>query len=943
MKKNTIIGSALLALSIFSAVSTHAQVNSDSTVNVAFGQVQREDLLGGVSTIDVEELLKKNYAVYSLDNVQSFIGGFTGNVWGQGALVLVDGVPRSAADIRLVEVSKITIMKGASSVALYGSNGAKGVILITTKRGAIKPLTIDVRANTGIYTPKSYPVYLNAAEYMTLFNEASRNDGIAERYSQELIYNTASGKNPYRYPDVSFFTSEYLRKAYSRSDITAEISGGNEKARYYNNIGLSYNNDILKFGDTKNNHNIQLNVRSNVDMNLNKWLSAHTDAVAVITNGYAGRGDFWGAAATLRPNWFSPFIPIDMLDPMNTNIQNMVQSSRKIIDGKYLLGGTSTDQTNTFADMLVAGYIKTKNRRFMFNVGATADLGAVLKGLSFSTTYSMDYSSLYTEGFQENYAVYEPTWNTIDGVEMITNLVKYNNDQNSTNEFIGETRYTQTNSLRAQFDYKNTFSNVHNVAASLIGWGYTSYITADENHGSSTYQPIRNANAGLQVGYNYKHRYYFDFTGALVHSAKLAPGNRLGFSPTVTLGWRISDEDFFKNSLSFVDDLKLVASYASLKQDIDIANYYMYQGYFKDDAGWYTWRDGVAGGWTTGSVQGENLGLDFIKRNEFRVGLNMALFKNLLTVDANYFLQNTNGLLTQGSSTIFPSYFSNWDFSFLPYLNYNNDRRTGVDYTINFNNRIGEVYYSLGFAGMFYNSKAIKRDEVYADAYQNRTGKPLDAYWGYIAEGLFKNQADIDNHAKQTFGDVKPGDIKYKDVNGDGVVDTRDQVNLGKNGWAVSPFTYGINLTLKWRRLTLFALGSGQSGAIGFKNTSYYWVRGNDKYSEVVLGRSIIEQNAGGEWELVKEGTYPRLTTTNNSNNFQNSTYWMYKNNRFNLNRVQLTYDFGTFNNSFVKGLSVYVHGDNLLVISKERKMMEMNIGSAPQYRFYNLGFKATF
>src|SRR5690606_29947028 len=215
--------------------------------------------------------------------------------------------------------------------------------------------------------------------------------------------------------------------------------------------------------------------------------------------------------------------------------------------------------------------------------------------------------------------------------------------------------------------------------------------------------------------------------------------------------------------------------------------------------------------------------------------------------------------------------------------------------------------------------------------------------WGYIAEGLFKNQADIDNHAKQTFGDVKPGDIKYKDVNGDGVVDTRDQVNLGKNGWAVSPFTYGINLTLKWRRLTLFALGSGQSGAIGFKNTSYYWVRGNDKYSEVVLGRSIIEQNAGGEWELVKEGTYPRLTTTNNSNNFQNSTYWMYKNNRFNLNLVQLTYDFGTFNNSFVKGLSVYVHGDNLLVISKERKMMEMNIGSAPQYRFYNLGFKATF
>src|SRR5690606_16625340 len=156
----------------------------------------------------------------------------------------------------------------------------------------------------------------------------------------------------------------------------------------------------------------------------------------------------------------------------------------------------------------------------------------------------------------------------------------------------------------------------------------------------------------------------------------------------------------------------------------------------------------------------------------------------------------------------------------LPYLNYNNDRRTGVDYTINFNNRIGEVYYSLGFAGMFYNSKAIKRDEVYADAYQNRTGKPLDAYWGYIAEGLFKNQADIDNHAKRIFGDVKPGDIKYKDVYGDGGVDTSDEVSLGKYGWAVSPFADGMDLALEWRRLTLFALGSGQCGASGFKETS---------------------------------------------------------------------------------------------------------------------------
>ncbi|WP_225974622.1 hypothetical protein [Arachidicoccus ginsenosidivorans] len=162
-------------------------------------------------------------------------------------------------------------------------------------------------------------------------------------------------------------------------------------------------------------------------------------------------------------------------------------------------------------------------------------------------------------------------------------------------------------------------------------------------------------------------------------------------------------------------------------------------------------------------------------------------------------------------------------------------------------------------------------------------------------------------------------------------------MDLGHNGWAAAPFTFGLNLTLKWKNLTLFVLGSGNSGAIGFKNSSYYWVNGAAKYSDVVWGR----------WtEATKNtATYPRLTTTASSNNFQNSTFWLYKTNRFNLSRVQLTYDFdkSVFKQGFVRGLSVYFKGDDLLVFSKEHKMMETNIGSAPQYRFYNFGFKISF
>jgi hypothetical protein len=238
---------------------------------------------------------------------------------------------------------------------------------------------------------------------------------------------------------------------------------------------------------------------------------------------------------------------------------------------------------------------------------------------------------------------------------------------------------------------------------------------------------------------------------------------------------------------------------------------------------------------------------------------------------------------------------------------------------------------------MYFSTKALRRDELYQDAYQNRAGQPLDAYWGYISEGFFKDQNDIDSHAKQSFGDVKPGDLKYKDVNHDGVIDSKDQVNLGHNGWSAAPFTFGLNLTVKWKNLTLFAMGTGSTGAIGFKNSSYYWVEGSSKYSDVVWGRWTPATSA--------TATYPRLTTTANSNNFQNSTFWMYKTNRFDLTRLQLTYDFKQklLEKTPIRELSAYVSGESLLTVSGDVRLMETNIGTAPQFRFFNLGVKAGF
>ena len=828
------------------------------------------------------------------------------------------------------------MLKDAAAVVLYGSRAAKGVILITTKRGKDSPMHIDVRANVGVNVPKAYPKYLDADCYMTMYNEACRNDGIAERYDAGTIYNTAMGTNPYRYPDIDFYSSDYLRKFYTNSDVTGEVYGGNEKTHYYLNFGMNYANSLLKYGESKKAYDMSFNVRGNVDMALASWLKATTNAAIIFDNSYQGRGDFWGAASTLRPNWFAPLLPIDMMDPNVAYIQEYITNSNHLIDGKYLLGGTSADTTNPFSELLAAGYTKEKARRFMFDVAVMADLGGLLKGLSFKTAYSVDYTSYYSEAYAEKYAIYEPKWSNVNGKDMIIGLTKFNDDTKSTNEYVGKSTYDQTMTFSAQFDYNRTFKTFHNVSATLLGWGYQTQSSADEGHESSDYHRTSNVNLGLRASYNYDHKYYADFSGALVHSAKLPEGNRNAFSPSVTLGWRLSKEKFME-SVGFVDDLKITASYAKLHQDLDISDYYMYKGYFSDGGGWFQWYDGTVGGNTTGSKRGDNPNLDFITREEVRAGIDATLFNRLLRINANYFTQKTSGLLTQGASTIYPSFFDlGTDLSFLPWINYNEDKRTGFDFSLSANKKIGDFDVTLGFNGMVFSSKASIRDEVANESYLLRQGRALDATYGYVCEGFFQDQADIEKHAKQTFGTVRPGDLKYKDINGDGVINSDDQIDLGAGGWSTSPFTFGLNLTLKYKNFTLFAMGSGQTGAVAFKNNSYYWNRGTSKFSEIVMGRWTEETK--------ETATYPRLSTSNGDNNFRNSTFWMYKNNVFRLSNVQLTYDFptDTFNGTFIRGLSLYCGGSNLLTIAKEREYMEMSLG-VPQYRNFYLGFKAAF
>ena len=308
----------LLPAALISSVAVAQEEETKSEqVNVAFRKVAAEDVLGGISSINYEEIAAKNNELNSLTNMQGYTSGFNGSsLWGMSDyLVLVDGVPRPADSVKPEEIASITFMKGANAVVLYGSRAANGAILITTKRGKQEDLRINVKANTGWHVAKVYPEYLPSAEYMSLYNEALANDGLSPKYSKNDLYNYASGENPYRYPDVNFYSSDYIKKAYNRTDVTAEIEGGNERTKFYSNVSYYRQGDFLNFGQAKNNSIDRFNVRGNVDMQLNDFISAYVNANATYYNSKsANGGSYWSQAASFRPNRVAPLLPMDVFD-----------------------------------------------------------------------------------------------------------------------------------------------------------------------------------------------------------------------------------------------------------------------------------------------------------------------------------------------------------------------------------------------------------------------------------------------------------------------------------------------------------------------------------------------------------------------------------------------------------------------------------------------------
>lgn len=895
--------------------------SGNGEVYVPYNKVDKQDLPGAISVLNPETFIDQDYNLSVEAALNGRVAGllWSNNIWGlENAVVMIDGIRRDFSDITLNEVQQITVLKGMNAVALYGSQAAKGVILITTKRGEANTRKVTVRVNSGIAMPKALPKYLGSADYMTLYNEARRNDGLTDQYDAATIQNYRTG-NAYRFPSVDYYSSDYLKKYQNATDANAEFSGGNNFARFYSNIGWSNSSTLLNVGEGKNEGDNRFNIRGNIDIKLNDYISSSISLSTIFNDSRRGRTNYWSNAATLLPNRFTPLIPLSMIPAGYATGQAFIKSSRNIINNEYLLGGSQQYPTNPIADLYVGGYDKFVRRSFQVTDGIDFNLKNLVKGLSFHTLFNLDYNNSYTQSTPNTYATYAPTWSAT--ADSISGLAKFGADLRPGTQNISATTQRQNIGFSGWLNYEKSLNEVHNFSAMLLGFGST--IKTND-----VYQATTNSHLGLQLGYNYKHKYWADFSGAYVNSTKLPVGMRTAFSPTLSLGWLLSSESFLAGSKA-IDYLKLSASAGILNTDLDISGFYLYDNVFYRGTT-FSWNDGVqAGNQTTFSSFTGNPNLAFPKRKEVNATLEGAFFKRLLTLQTTVFLNKMDGLLTQRFA-----YYPNYLGSFIPYTNFNANQRSGFDVMLNLNKKVGGVEFNVGVNATYADSKVTKRDELFADAYQNRTGRPVDAIFGLQSKGFFADQADIDKNPKQLFGEVKPGDIKYIDQNGDNVIDQRDEVMIGRY---IAPFTYGITFGASYKNINLFVLGTGSNGGYGLKNGDYFWVSGDKKYSEVVTDR----------WTPATKETakYPRLSSQQNNNDFRNSDFWLYKTDRFNLQKVQLTYSLSgnILRKTFFKDLGVYVSGANLITFSKNRQLLDLNIASTPQFRNYTVGVRARF
>lgn len=801
-------------------------------------------------------------------------------------LILVDGIERSINFIDPTEVDHVEILKDAAATAIFGYKGINGAISIVTKRGKYNSKSIKVNYDHLINYQINRPKFIDAATYASAVNEARGYEGLTAKYTDQEIEAFRSGEYPNLYPNVNW-VDETFRHHGVTNKISAELSGGTSTFRYYTLLNLLSDKGFINHNEDDNGNNTQDkfvrgNLRINLDVDLTPTTKMRVNAVGMLgeMSQPGNATDLWGLVYNLP----SAAFPVKNTDT-------------GLWGGSVTWAGTNNPVANTAG----AAYYKIHERALFADLTLDQDLSSFWKGLSATARISYDtYSTIY-----ENHSKTFPytfytgiDWST--GTPVGTGMTT-GGEYGTQSKDANTNAYTRRFTFNGGFNYEHLFPHDHYLYSSL-NWNYEWENTQGVN--TSVYRQI----ASWLNHYEYKSRYIAELALVLSGSSRLAPGTKWAFSPTMSAAWVISQEPWMKQ-VSWVDFLKLRASYGRLNADYlpgdNVWTYYT-QSYSTDGVTYpfNSGYDSSFGRTTLGQMATDDPSHE--KSDKFNLGVDATLFKGL-NVELDGYYQHRSDIWISGDGV----YGSIIGFS-APYVNGGKVNSWGFESKIDYGHKFGEVQVNVGATFSLNKNKIIEQGEE-PRAYDNlvTTKHPLNSIWGLKALGLFQSQEEIDNSPVQTYSTVRPGDIKYADVNGDNKIDDNDKVKLGYSTVAPEIY-YTFHLGAEYKGLGIDAMFQGVAHYSAILNTSgYYWgLISNRTLSQYVYDNRWTTENPDAE--------FPRLSSSSNANNYQTSSFWVRSRDFFKLRNLEVYYNFPESlvkKTGFINGVKVYVRGLDLFTI----------------------------
>ncbi|MCM1489999.1 MAG: SusC/RagA family TonB-linked outer membrane protein [Muribaculum sp.] len=937
----------LMTLAAGIAIPAAAQEQGDSVVNKWLDQeysigvnskVTRQNSTASVSVItsgEVNERSSKNIGnsligqgkgliaisgtgSYYAQNPTFYVRGLQ-SLSGSTPLILVDGIERDINLIDPEEVQEVQILKDAAATALYGYKGADGVINVITKRGEYNSKVVRINYEHVFSNMTNRPKFVDGATYAKAMNEALYNEGqgLFAKYSQQDIDAFASGAYPYLYPSVNW-VNETFRNHANGDRASVEFSGGGEKFRYFTMANFIYSDGFIKNPNQNEGYSTQDKyVRGNIRINLDVDLWKYTQ---LKTNIHTSLGEMQTPGS-------------------DANLWSMIYSTPSaafpVKNENGLWGGNSTwsGDNNPVAQSTDAAYYKIYERNLFFNAEIDQDLCMVTPGLKFNVGASYDVFSNIIEDHSKkyNYGMSSVTgWE--NGVPQ-TSYWQVDDQATAMGTGANGKNFQRRFNVWAGFNYDRTFGD-HAIMTQLKYWyDYEDPIWTNNN--------VYRHNVSLWGQYTYANRYSVAVALQEMGSSRLAPGSKWSFSPNVSLGAVI-----LENPASAVDFLKVRASWGIQNLDRlpgDNVWTYFLENYSTSGVQ-YPFSDKYDGNGTTAMDQLPMVNPTHEKVAKYDVGIN-ASFLNCITLTADYFYNRHYDIFVSGSG----AYSSLIGSVTAPYKNQGKVDNRGVDIELDFNKNFGEWNVMAGGSFLLAKSKILDQAEE-PRAYDNlkETGNPLSSTYGLIAEGIFTSQAEIDAAPTQTFSTVRPGDIRYKDLNGDGVIDANDKTKIGYN--AICPeiyYTFQLGAEYKGIGLLAHFQGVGNYGC-NLSSQGYYWGLINNSS----LAQEVYDNRWNAENNNVADALYPRLSSSSNANNYQTSTFWQRDRSYLKLRNIELYYNFSKSllaKTHFINGAKVYVRGVDLCNIATGGKNKLENLDPeatgivAPLSRQIVVGVKLTF